>query len=99
MLTKGSTRPILGRPIWGTGTNHSNAEGRYSSVRLRDYHNATRYNLETRYYKQHKTLAMEKKRRLIKIDLSGCKNMKEAGRIINYIADGKIKLSVEDIKR
>lgn len=42
---------------------------------------------------------MKKKRRLIKIDLSGCKNMKEAGRIINYIADGKIKLSVEDIKR
>ena len=41
---------------------------------------------------------MKKKRKLIKIDLSGCKNMKEAGRIINYFTDGKIKLSVEDIK-
>ena len=41
---------------------------------------------------------MKKKRKLIKVDLSGCKNMKEAGRIINYIVDGKIKLSVEEIK-
>ena len=41
---------------------------------------------------------MKKKKRLIKIDLSGCKNMCEAGRIINYFADGKIKLVIEDIK-
>ena len=43
-------------------------------------------------------MSKQKKRSLIKVDLSGCKNMKEAGRIINYIADGKVKLSVEEIK-
>ena len=41
---------------------------------------------------------MPKKRKLIKIDLSGCKSMKEAGRIINYIRDGKLKITVESIK-
>ena len=40
----------------------------------------------------------KEKRKLINIDLSGCKNMKEAGRIIKYIAEGKLKISVEDLK-
>ena len=39
-----------------------------------------------------------KKRKLIKIELSGCKNMKEAGRIIDAIAGGKVKITVEDLK-
>jgi len=40
-----------------------------------------------------------KNRKIIKIDLSGCKNMREAGRIINYIADGKLKITVENLKQ
>lgn len=39
-----------------------------------------------------------KKRKLIKIDLSGCKNMKEKGLIINAIANGKVKITVEELK-
>ena len=40
-----------------------------------------------------------KNRKIIKIDLSGCKNMKEIGRIITYIAEGKLKITVEDLKQ
>ena len=36
---------------------------------------------------------------LIKVDLSGCKKMKEACRVVDYFRDGKIKLSVEKIKK
>jgi len=41
---------------------------------------------------------MKNKRMLIKVDLSGCKNMKEACGVVDYLRDGKIKLSVEKIK-
>jgi len=39
-----------------------------------------------------------KKRKIIKIDLSGCKNMKEINRIIEYFSEGKIKITIEDLK-
>ena len=39
-----------------------------------------------------------KKRKLIKIDVSGCKNMKEVSRIIAYVTTGKLKITVEDLK-
>ena len=42
---------------------------------------------------------MKNKRMLIKVDLSGCKNMKESCRVVDYLRDGKIKLSVEKIKK
>jgi hypothetical protein len=42
---------------------------------------------------------MKNKRMLIKVDLLGCKNMKEACRVVDYLRDGKIKLSVEKIKK
>ena len=41
---------------------------------------------------------MKNNKKLIKVDLSGCKNMKEVCRVVNYLKDGKIKLSVEEIK-
>jgi hypothetical protein len=41
---------------------------------------------------------MKNKKKLIKVDLSGCKNMKEVCRVVDYLRDGKIKLSVEKIK-
>ena len=40
-----------------------------------------------------------KKRKLIKIDLSGCKNMREINRIMKYFDEGKIKITVEDLKQ
>lgn len=40
-----------------------------------------------------------KQRRLITIDLSGCKNMNEINRIIKYFSEGKIKLKVKDLKQ
>jgi hypothetical protein len=40
-----------------------------------------------------------KNRKLIKIDVSGCKNMKEVNRIIEYITTGKLKITVEDLKQ
>lgn len=39
------------------------------------------------------------KRKLIKIDVSGCKNMKEVNRIIEYVTTGKLKISIEDLKQ
>jgi hypothetical protein len=41
---------------------------------------------------------MKNKKKLIKVDLSGCKNMKEVCRVVNYLKDDKIKLSVEKLK-
>ena len=40
---------------------------------------------------------MKKKRNIIKINLAGCKNFDEASKIINMIANGKIKLTVEKL--
>ena len=40
-----------------------------------------------------------KNRKLIKIDVSSCKNMKEVNRIIEYITTGKLKITVEDLKQ
>ena len=38
-----------------------------------------------------------KKRNLIKIDLSGCKNWKEAQKIIEVISSGRVKIKVEKL--
>jgi len=38
-----------------------------------------------------------KKRNIIKIDLSGCKNMKEAEKVIELIVSGKVKIKVEKL--
>jgi len=40
-----------------------------------------------------------KNRKLIKIDVSGCKNMKEVNRIIEYVTSGKLKITIEDLKQ
>jgi hypothetical protein len=40
-----------------------------------------------------------KNRKLIKIDVSGCKNMKEINRIIEYITTGKLKITIENLKQ
>ena len=39
-----------------------------------------------------------KKRNIIKIDLSGCKNMKECMKVIDMISSGKIQITIEKIK-
>jgi hypothetical protein len=41
---------------------------------------------------------MEKKRNLITIDLSGCKNWKECQKVIEMVDSGKIKINVTPIK-
>lgn len=41
---------------------------------------------------------MEKKRNLITIDLSGCKNWKECQKVIEMVYSGKIKINVTPIK-
>ena len=38
-----------------------------------------------------------KKRNIIKIDLSGCKNWKEAQKIIEVISSGRVKIKVEKL--
>ena len=38
-----------------------------------------------------------KKRNLIRIDLSGCKNWKEAQRVFEAISSGRVKIKVEKI--
>jgi hypothetical protein len=38
-----------------------------------------------------------KKRNLIKIDLSGCKNWKEAQKVIEVIASSRVKIKIEKI--
>jgi len=38
-----------------------------------------------------------KKRNIIKIDLSGCKNWNEARKVIELITSGKVKIKVEKI--
>ena len=40
-----------------------------------------------------------KNRKLIKIDVSGCKSIKEVNRIIEYVTTGKLKITVEDLKQ
>jgi len=37
-----------------------------------------------------------KKRKIIKIDLSGCKNMDEVNRIVKYFDEGKIKILIDN---
>ena len=44
-------------------------------------------------------LAMEnKKKNIIKVDLSGCKNTKECMKVIDMISSGKIQITIEKIK-
>jgi hypothetical protein len=38
---------------------------------------------------------MRKKKNLIKVDLSGCKNIKECMKVIDMISSGKIKITIE----
>ena len=38
-----------------------------------------------------------KKRNVIKIDLSGCKNWNEAQKIIKLVSSGKVKIKVEKL--
>ena len=38
-----------------------------------------------------------KKRNVIKIDLSSCKNWKECQKVIEMIASGKVKITVEKL--
>jgi len=37
------------------------------------------------------------KQNIIKIDLSGCKNWKECQKVIEMIASGKVKITVEKL--
>lgn len=39
-----------------------------------------------------------KKKHIIRVDLSGCKNMRECGKVIDMISSGKIKISIEQTK-
>lgn len=41
---------------------------------------------------------MNKRKNIIKIDLSGCKNMKECMKAIDMISSGKIKITIEQTK-
>ena len=41
---------------------------------------------------------MKKSKNIIKIDLSGCKNMKECMKAIDMISSGKIKITIEQTK-
>jgi hypothetical protein len=41
---------------------------------------------------------MKKRKNIIKIDLSGCKNMKECVKAIDMISSGKIKITIEQTK-
>jgi hypothetical protein len=41
---------------------------------------------------------MNKRKNIIKIDLSGCKNMKECVKAIDMISSGKIKITIEQTK-
>ena len=40
----------------------------------------------------------DKKKNIINIDLSGCKNMKECMKAIDMISSGKIQITIEKIK-
>ena len=39
-----------------------------------------------------------KKRKLITIDLSGCKNWNECMKVIDTISSGRVKINVQEIK-
>ena len=41
---------------------------------------------------------MRKMRNVIKVDLSGCKNMKECTKAIDMISSGKIRITIEQTK-
>ena len=41
---------------------------------------------------------MNKRKNIIQIDLSGCKNMKECMKAIDMISSGKIKITIEQTK-
>jgi hypothetical protein len=41
---------------------------------------------------------MKKRKNIIQIDLSGCKNMKECMKAIDMISSGKIKITIEQTK-
>ena len=40
-----------------------------------------------------------KKRQLIQVDLSGCKNMKECMKVIDMVTSGKVKITVNEYIR
>jgi len=37
----------------------------------------------------------KKKRNIITIDVSGCKNMNEVGKVIELVSSGRVKITVE----
>ena len=41
----------------------------------------------------------KQKKHIIQIDLSGCKNMRECGEVIDMITSGKIKITVNEQSR
>jgi hypothetical protein len=41
---------------------------------------------------------MKKRKNIIKIDLSGCKNFKECMKAIDMISSGKIQITIEQTK-
>jgi hypothetical protein len=41
---------------------------------------------------------MRKKKNIIKVDLSGCKNVKECMKAIDMISSGKIQITIEQTK-
>ena len=41
---------------------------------------------------------MKKRKNIIKIDLSGCKNLKECMKAIDMISSGKIQITIEQTK-
>jgi len=41
---------------------------------------------------------MRKKKNIIKVDLSGCKNFKECIKAIDMISSGKIQITIEQTK-
>jgi hypothetical protein len=43
---------------------------------------------------QNKT-TMSKRKHIIEVDLSGCKNMKECSQVVELIASGKVKIIIK----
>ena len=48
--------------------------------------------------KETQQVMKNKKRNIINIDLSGCKNMKECAKVIDMISSGKIKITIGQTK-
>ena len=49
--------------------------------------------------KETQLVMKNKKKNIINVDLSGCKNMKECMKAIDMISSGKIQITIEKIKQ